>query len=110
MNDKSKKGTCCSSAERKKARTEEEKRALINRINRIEGQVKAIKRMIEEDAYCPDVLIQISAGSAALSALSRIMLAEHIKTCVMDDIRKGDSEAAEELAQLVERLSRSNAI
>ena len=93
---------CC--GERHKERGEREKRLLTNRINRIEGQVRAIGKMIEENAYCPDILIQISAAESALAALSRVMLTEHINTCVLEDIKAGKSEASEELASLIEKL------
>lgn len=93
---------------RKKIRDEKERRLLRNRIRRIAGQLGGIERMIEDDAYCPDILIQISAASSALSALSRALLTEHIKTCVLEDIRSGKESGAEELAALIERLGIGN--
>lgn len=93
---------CCS--ERRKKRDGSEKQALINRLSRIEGQVRGIKGMIESDAYCPDILVQISATASALSSLSRLMLTEHINTCVLEDIKAGKEDAAEELAQLIFKL------
>ncbi len=89
---------------RQKHRGDDEKKSLINRTSRIEGQIRGIKRMIEEDAYCPDIIIQISAAASALSALSRAMLTEHINTCVLSDIRAGRDGAAEELSKLLEGL------
>lgn len=89
---------------RKKVRSEENKKRLNNRINRIEGQIRGIKRMIEEDAYCPDVILQISAVCSALSSLSRTMLTDHVNTCVLSDIASGKSEAADELSALLERI------
>ena len=68
------------------------------------GQVGAIEKMITEDAYCPDVLIQISAAESALRSLSKVMLREHINTCVLNDIRDGKCEAAEELSELISKL------
>lgn len=89
---------------RKKQRADAEKKKLQNRIKRIEGQIKAISRMIEEDVYCPDVIVQISAAEAALASLSREMLTDHIGTCVLSDIKEGRDGACEELAELVVRL------
>ncbi len=96
----------CECACRKKMRPEKEKRALVNRLSRIEGQVRGLKGMIEADAYCPDVIIQISACEAALSSLSRVLLREHINTCVLEDIKSGKESAADELAQLLSRLGK----
>lgn len=89
---------------RKKLRLSEDKKRLVNRIKRIEGQVSAIRSMIESDTYCPDVLIQISAACSALGSLSETMLKEHINTCVLNDLTEGKSGAAEELSELVSRL------
>jgi DNA-binding FrmR family transcriptional regulator len=94
----------CVCSERTKIRDAAEKKSLINRLSRIEGQVRGIKGMIEADAYCPDVLNQISATSAALSSLMGIMLKEHINTCVLEDIKAGRENAAEELAELISKL------
>ncbi len=92
--------------ERKKHRDEKEKKLLVNRLNRIAGQVDAVGRMIEEDAYCPDILLQISAAESALCALRAIMLREHINTCVLSDIKMGKEGAADELANLIQRMSK----
>lgn len=94
----------CSCAVRRKERDEKEKKLLLNRISRIEGQISGVRKMIEEDRYCPDILIQISAVKSALASLSKVMLTEHINTCVLSDIRCGKESAAEELADLVEKL------
>ena len=96
--------TCC---HRTRVRTEEELRSLANRLSRIEGQVRGIKRMLEEDAYCIDMLTQVSAVTSALGAFSRELLSSHIKTCVVEDISAGKYETAEELADTVGRLLRS---
>ncbi len=88
---------------RKKARSEEEKRALINRLSRIEGQIRGIRAMVEKDAYCPDVLTQTSAASAAINAFARSLLGEHIRTCVAEDVRQGREEAVEELLDTLQR-------
>lgn len=92
------------SHERKKKRTEAEYRALMNRLNRIEGQIRGIKGMLERDAYCPDILIQAAAVNAAINSFNRELLAEHIKTCVAGDIRMGKDEAIDELTEVLARL------
>ncbi len=92
---------CC---HKTKKRTPEEYKSLINRLNRIEGQIRGIRKMVEESAYCTDVLVQTSAVSAALSAFNRELLAQHIRTCVVDDILSGDTQTVDELVQTVERL------
>jgi len=89
---------------RKKHRSPEEKQLLVNRLNRIEGQVRGVRRLIEEDAYCPDVLVQVSATRAALDSFSRTLLSEHIKSCVEHDIRAGKEGAAEELTALLQKM------
>ena len=96
----------CKCKGEKKERSVEEKKLLLNRISRIEGQVRAVKRMIEEDSYCPEVIVQISAASSALGSLSRLLLTTHINTCVLDKIKRGDDSAALELAELIERLNK----
>ena len=77
---------CCN---KKKERTQEEYKSLINRLNRIEGQIRGIKGMVENDAYCTDILIQVSAVNSALNSFNKKLLENHIKTCVTDDIIKG---------------------
>ena len=96
----------CVCSERKKEREVSEKKSLINRLNRIEGQVRGIKGMIEADAYCPDIITQISATASALSSLMSVILTEHINTCVLEDIKSGNKNAAKELAELISRLSK----
>ena len=93
---------CC----KKKERASEEKHALINRLNRIEGQIRGIKNMIENDAYCPDVLIQVSAASSALGAFNRELLAEHIRTCVASGIEKGDKADVDELLDTLKHIQK----
>ena len=90
--------------QRKKERSGDEKQALIRRLNIIEGQVRGVRGMIEGDAYCPEVLVQISAISSALASLSGELLSNHINTCVREDIASGKEDAAEELSALVTRL------
>ena len=87
-----------------KERTEKERRDLINRLSRIEGQVRGIKRMVDENAYCPDILIQVSAVNAALNSFNKVLLAEHIRTCVADDIREGKEETIDELVLVLQKL------
>ena len=94
------------SCQRKKDRAENEKNALINRLKRIEGQIRGITAMVEGNAYCPDILVQVSAASSALSAFSRQLLTSHINTCVKRDISENKEGAAEELAALIEKLLR----
>ena len=87
-----------------KKRTEEETKLMINRLNRIEGQVRGIRRMVENNAYCPDILIQVSAITAALNSFNKVLLAEHIRTCVLEDIREGKDETIDELVTVLRKL------
>jgi DNA-binding FrmR family transcriptional regulator len=93
---------CC--CERVKIRDEAEKKALTNRLNRIEGQIRGIKSMVENDAYCADILVQVSAVSAALGSFGKELLGEHIRTCVAEDVKNGNSEKLDELIALLHRL------
>lgn len=97
---------CCCSQGRTKERSAEEVRALLNRLSRIEGQVRGVRKMVESDAYCTDILVQISAATAALGALSRELLATHIRTCVAQDIRDGRDETVDELLQTLGKMMR----
>lgn len=92
--------SCC----RHKDRTPEEHKALLNRLSRIEGQVRGIRGMVENSAYCPDILTQVAATSAALNAFTKELLASHIRSCVADDIRAGHDEAIDELVQTLQKL------
>lgn len=85
-------------------RGEEEYRSLINRLNRIEGQIRGIKGMIEKNAYCTDILTQSAAVSAAVAAFNRELLGNHIKGCVCRDIRAGHDETADELLDILKKL------
>ena len=87
-----------------KERTEEEYKRLIHRLNRIEGQVRGIRGMVEKNAYCPDILIQVAAANAALNAFSKELLAQHIRTCVAQDIRDGRDETIDELVATLQKL------
>ena len=94
--------TCCCG--RKKVREEKERRDLMNRLKRIEGQVRGLQRMLEEDAYCPDILTQASAANAALNSFCRELLAAHLRTCVTEDIRAGRNETVDELMDTLQKL------
>ncbi len=85
-------------------RSPEEQKLLIQRLNRISGQVGGLARMVEKDAYCVDILNQVSAVQAALTAFSRQLLGQHIRTCVAQDMRQGKPEKTEELVQLLGQL------
>ena len=85
-------------------RSAEEQKKLIHRLNRIEGQIRGIRGMIERDAYCADVLTQSAAAAAALNAFNRELLAHHIGSCVVRDIRAGEDGAVDELVGLVQKL------
>ena len=80
------------------------KHDLIVRLNRIEGQIRGIKNMIENDAYCADVLVQSSAASAALNGFNRQIIDNHIKGCVSRDIKQGKDEVVDELVDLLHKL------
>ena len=92
---------CCN---RTKERSREEYRRLIHRLNRIEGQVRGIRGMLEKNAYCTDILAQVAAANAALNAFSRELLAEHIRTCVAQDIRSGKDDVIDELLATLQKL------
>ena len=94
----------CCNCSKTKIRSETEYKALINRLNRIEGQVRGIKSMVEKNAYCTDILIQVSAVTAALNSFNRELLANHIKTCVADDIRAGRDETIGDLISVLQKL------
>nr|WP_296266765.1 metal-sensing transcriptional repressor [uncultured Merdimonas sp.] len=87
-----------------KERSEKEFKDLIHRLNRIEGQVRGIKRMVEDDVYCTDILVQVSAVNSALNSFNKVLLANHIRTCVADDIRAGHEEAIDELVAVLQKL------
>ena len=89
---------------RRKQREIDEQTALIQRLNRIEGQIRGIRGMVEKDAFCIDILQQAAAVQSALKAFSREVLANHIRTCVVDDIRTGNDDAAEELLNVIQKF------
>lgn len=98
--------TQCTCGIRTKIRTEEEKKALLNRLSRIEGQIRGVRSMVERDAYCPDVLTQAAAVSAAMDSFARTMLCEHIRTCVAEQVRQGHDEALDELMDVIRKYMR----
>lgn len=98
------KNCCC--CEKHTFRTDENKKSLINRLKRIEGQVRGIQSMIEKDAYCNDILTQSAAVSAAVNAFNKEILSYHIHTCVARDIREGKDEVIDELTAAIQRLMR----
>lgn len=99
--DTEKKCCCCG---RKKERTDKEYKDLLNRLSRVEGQIRGIKRMVEEDCYCPDIMVQVAAANAALKSFNKVLLANHIRTCVADDIRNGQDNTIEELIETLGKV------
>lgn len=91
---------CC----KKTLRTEVEQKKLLNRLSRIEGQIRGIKNMVETDSYCNDILIQSAAVSAAMNSFNRELIASHMKTCVARDLREGNDAVIDELAQTLQKL------
>ena len=95
---------CCHCSARRKERSPEEYKKLLNRLSRIEGQIRGIRGMVENDAYCPDILVQSAAAGAALNAFNKELLASHIRTCVVEDIRGGKDEVIDELVATLQKL------
>ncbi len=94
----------CECCKRTKLRSEEEHKRLLNRLNRIEGQIRGIKNMVEEDAYCTDIIIQVTAATAALNSFNKELLSEHIRTCVAEDIRNGKDDVIDDLLLTIQKL------
>ena len=92
---------CC---HKNKERSDEELKSLIHRLNRIEGQIKGIRKMVENDVYCTDILVQVAAVSSALNGFSKELMANHIKTCVVNDIREGKDETVDELIATLQKF------
>lgn len=101
--EKSGENSCCCGPRHKK-RTEEEQKALLARLRRIEGQIRGLEKMVENDAYCPDILVQSSAATSALNSFNKVLLGCHIRSCVAEDIRAGKDETVDELCELLQRL------
>ena len=95
---------CCCMSHKTKERSEDEYKKLINRLNRIEGQIRGIRGMVEKSAYCTDILVQVSAVNAALNAFNKELLANHIRTCVAKDIRDGKDDTIDELVATLQKL------
>lgn len=95
---------CC--CHKTKERTDEETKQLMNRLNRIEGQIRGIKGMIEKDAYCTDIINQVAAATAALNSFNKVLLSNHIKTCVTDDIKAGKTDTVDDLLNTLQKLMR----
>lgn len=93
--------TCC---QKKKERSDKEYRDLMNRLKRIEGQVRGIQGMLEKDAYCTDIMVQVAAVNAALNSFNKVLLTNHLHTCVAENIRAGNDEVIDELATLLQKL------
>lgn len=94
----------CNCCAKTKKRTPEEHTKLIHRLNRIEGQIRGIKGMVENDAYCTDIITQVAAANAALNAFNKELLSSHIKTCVADDIKAGKTETVDDLLLTLQKL------
>ncbi len=90
--------------ERKKVRSEEAKKNLVKRLRLAEGQIRGIQNMVENDAWCPEILTQVSAVTAALNSFNKELLACHIKGCVKDDIQNGDEEAIDDFVRTLQKL------
>ena len=96
--------SCC--AGRTKQRSDKEYKDLMNRLRRIEGQVRGVQKMLENGAYCPDILIQVSAINSALNSFSKTLLGSHIRSCVAEDIREGKDETIDELVEVLQKVMR----
>ncbi len=99
--DEMQKDCCC---QKTKQRSEKEYKDLLNRLKRIEGQIRGVRGMVERDAYCTDILTQVAAANAALNSFSKVLLANHIKTCVTQDILDGKEETVDELVTTLQKL------
>ena len=105
--EQSAEGCCCGVVKHKhRDKDGKEYKKLISRLNRIEGQVRGIRRMVEDDRYCVDIMTQVSAIQAALGAFNKELLSEHIKSCVVHDIREGDDAVVDELVTLLSKMVR----
>jgi len=94
--------SCC--GEKHKERSDKEYRDLCNRLSRVEGQIRGIRRMLDEGCYCPDIITQVAAANAALNSFNKVLLANHLKTCVADGIKNGDEEIIDELLNTLQKL------
>lgn len=94
----------CPHCSKKKERSEKEYKDLMNRLRRIEGQVRGVQNMLENDVYCTDIITQVSAINAALNSFNRVLLSNHLHSCVADNIRNGNDEVIDELNVLLQKL------
>lgn len=94
----------CNCCHKTKERTPDEHKALINRLSRIEGQIRGIKKMVEQDAYCTDIITQVAAANSALNSFNKELLSTHIRTCVAEDIRAGKEETVDDLLATLQKL------
>lgn len=92
------------SCHKTKERSEKEYKDLIHRLNRIEGQIRGIKGMVERNCYCPEILMQVAAANAALNSFNKVLLANHIRTCVVQDLHNGKDETVDELVAVLQKL------
>lgn len=100
-----KKCSCCADSSGKTTkRSEDERRKLINRLSRIEGQIRGIRKMVESDCYCADILVQSAAVNAAVNSFNKDLIARHIRTCVARDIREGNDDVIDELVLTLQKL------
>ena len=95
---------CCCGGEKHTLRSDEERKKLLNRLSRIEGQIRGLKGMLEKDAYCPDILTQSAAVNAAVNAFNKELLASHIRHCVVRDVKNGDETVIDELVATIQKL------
>ena len=95
---------CPHCGERHKKRSPEEQKALLTRLKKAEGQIRGIEKMVEDDLYCPDILIQVSAVTSALNSFNKVLMAEHIRGCVAEDLKEGKTESIDEFVKVVQKL------
>ena len=96
--------SCCCGGEKHTLRSDEERKNILNRLSRIEGQIRGLKGMLEKDAYCPDILTQSAAVNAAVNAFNKELLASHIRHCVVRDVKNGDETVIDELVATIQKL------
>lgn len=106
MSEEEKNVCPCCCGEKRKHRDEKEYKDLVNRLNRIEGQIRGVKQMLSEDRYCVDVLNQVLAAQSALNGFTKCLLSSHIRSCVVEDIRGGKDEAVDELCETIKKFMR----
>ncbi|WP_437342324.1 metal-sensitive transcriptional regulator [Jeotgalibacillus marinus] len=99
-------GHCATNHERKSHHSDAMKKNLTTRLNRIEGQIRGIKKLIDKDTYCDDVITQIAASQSALNSVSNLLLEGHMKSCIVDRIQEGDLEVVDELLSTMKRLTK----